>query len=42
MSGIGGRMGRKNVRTDDPTERKDTESLKVVGVLNAPDGGGRP
>jgi HlyD family secretion protein len=27
---IGRRMGRKNVRTDDPTERLDTKILEVV------------
>jgi HlyD family secretion protein len=31
---IGRRMGRKNVRTDDPTERKDTKILEVLLKLN--------
>ena len=35
---IGRRMGRKNVRTDDPTERNDTKILEVVGLLDTPDG----
>jgi HlyD family secretion protein len=30
VSEIGRRMGRKNVRTDDPTERLDTKILEVV------------
>lgn len=38
VSEIGRRMGRKNVRTDDPTERNDTKILEVVGVLDAPEG----
>ena len=38
VSEIGRRMGRKNVRTDDPTERNDTKILEVVGVLDAPAG----
>ncbi len=33
---IGRRMGRKNVRTDDPTERIDTKILEVVIDLDAP------
>jgi len=28
------RMGRKNVRTDDPTERNDTKILEVVLVVS--------
>jgi HlyD family secretion protein len=35
---IGRRMGRKNVRTDDPTERNDTKILEVVLALDAPEG----
>jgi HlyD family secretion protein len=35
---IGRRMGRKNVRTDDPTERIDTKILEVVFELAKPDG----
>jgi HlyD family secretion protein len=35
---IGRRMGRKNVRTDDPTERNDTKILEVVIALDAPAG----
>ncbi|HVY48185.1 MAG TPA: HlyD family efflux transporter periplasmic adaptor subunit [Minicystis sp.] len=35
---IGRRMGRKNVRTDDPTERIDTKILEVVIDLDAPKG----
>jgi HlyD family secretion protein len=35
---IGRRMGRKNVRTDDPTERNDTKILEIVGLLDTPDG----
>lgn len=31
---IGKRMGRKNIRTDDPTERIDTKILEVVIQLN--------
>jgi HlyD family secretion protein len=31
-------MGRKNVRSDDPTERIDTKVLEVVCELDAPDG----
>ena len=31
-------MGRKNVRSDDPTERNDTKVLEVVLVLDAPEG----
>lgn len=33
---IGRRMGRKNVRTDDPTERIDTKILEVVIDLDEP------
>jgi HlyD family secretion protein len=33
---IGRRMGRKNVRTDDPVERVDTKILEVVIELDAP------
>lgn len=32
---IGRRMGRKNVRTDDPIERNDTKILEVVVALDA-------
>lgn len=32
---IGRRMGRKNVRTDDPVERNDTKILEVVVALDA-------
>jgi HlyD family secretion protein len=35
---IGRRMGRKNVRSDDPTERIDTKILEVVLELDPPDG----
>jgi hypothetical protein len=35
---IGHRMGRKNVRTDDPTERIDTKILEVVIELAEPAG----
>jgi HlyD family secretion protein len=35
---IGKRMGRKNVRTDDPTERIDTKILEVVFQLDDPKG----
>lgn len=35
---IGRRMGRKNVRTDDPTERNDTKILEVVVALEAAGG----
>lgn len=35
---IAQRMGRKNVRSDDPTERNDTKVLEVVLVLDAPEG----
>lgn len=35
---IGRRMGRKNIRTDDPTERRDTKILEVVIELDATDG----
>jgi HlyD family secretion protein len=35
---IGKRMGRKNVRTDDPTERIDTKILEVVITLDQRDG----
>jgi len=31
---IGRRMGRKNIRTDDPVERNDTKILEVVVALN--------
>jgi HlyD family secretion protein len=31
-------MGRKNVRSDDPTERIDTKILEVVCELDAKDG----
>lgn len=33
---IGRRMGRKNIRTDDPTERNDTKILEVVVALRMP------
>jgi ABC exporter DevB family membrane fusion protein len=36
VSEIGRRMGRKNVRTDDPTERLDTKILEVVIDLDEP------
>jgi len=35
---IAHRMGRKNVRTDDPTERIDTKILETVVELNDPNG----
>ena len=35
---IGQRMGRKNVRTDDPTERIDTKILETVVELDDPKG----
>ncbi|MFO0744433.1 MAG: efflux RND transporter periplasmic adaptor subunit [Myxococcota bacterium] len=35
---LGRRMGRKNVRSDDPVERNDTKILEVVVALDAPDG----
>jgi hypothetical protein len=35
---IGRRMGRKNVRTDEPTERLDTKILEVVVDLDEPKG----
>lgn len=35
---IGRRMGRKNVRTDDPVERLDVKILEVVLELETPDG----
>lgn len=35
---IGRRMGRKNVRTDDPTERIDTKILETVIQLDDPNG----
>ncbi|MBP9089175.1 MAG: efflux RND transporter periplasmic adaptor subunit [Kofleriaceae bacterium] len=35
---IGRRMGRKNIRTDDPTERNDTKILEVVILLDKPNG----
>jgi multidrug resistance efflux pump len=35
---LGRRMGRKNVRTDDPTERNDTKIREVVIALDAPRG----
>jgi HlyD family secretion protein len=35
---IGRRMGRKNVRSDDPTERIDTKILEVVCELDSADG----
>jgi len=31
---VGERMGRKNVRTDDPVERNDTKILEVVALLD--------
>lgn len=31
---VGRRMGRKNVRTDDPTERNDTKILEIVVALS--------
>ncbi len=34
---IGRRMGRKNVRTDDPIERNDTKILEVVAELESTD-----
>lgn len=33
---IGRRMGRKNVRSDDPVERSDSKILEVVAELSAP------
>jgi HlyD family secretion protein len=35
---VGKRMGRKNIRTDDPVERIDTKILEVVVQLAQPDG----
>ncbi|MGE0784736.1 MAG: HlyD family secretion protein [Sandaracinaceae bacterium] len=35
---IARRMGRKNIRTDEPTERIDTKILEVVVELEAPEG----
>ena len=35
---IGRRMGRNNVRTDEPTERLDTKILEVVVDLDEPKG----
>jgi HlyD family secretion protein len=35
---IGRRMGRKNIRTDDPTERNDTKILEVVIAIDQPTG----
>jgi multidrug resistance efflux pump len=35
---VGRRMGRKNVRSDDPTERIDTKILEVVCELDTPEG----
>lgn len=35
---IGRRMGRKNVRTDDPVERLDVKILEVVLQIDQPDG----
>ncbi|MBK9030576.1 MAG: efflux RND transporter periplasmic adaptor subunit [Myxococcales bacterium] len=35
---LGHRMGRKNVRTDDPAERNDTKILEVVITVDAPAG----
>src|SRR5262249_53938089 len=35
---VGKRMGRKNVRTDDPTERIDTKVLEVLIELNDTNG----
>jgi HlyD family secretion protein len=35
---VGKRMGRKNIRTDDPVERIDTKILEVVLQLNQRDG----
>jgi HlyD family secretion protein len=35
---VGRRMGRKNIRTDDPVERIDTKILEVVIELDAPEG----
>jgi HlyD family secretion protein len=35
---VGRRMGRKNIRTDDPVERIDTKILEVVFELEAPEG----
>ena len=35
---VGRRMGRKNVRSDDPTERIDTKILEVVLQLEEPEG----
>lgn len=34
---IGRRMGRKNIRSDDPVERNDTKILELVGELEAHD-----
>jgi multidrug efflux pump subunit AcrA (membrane-fusion protein) len=35
---IGARMGRKNVRTDDPVERLDVKILEVVLRIDGPEG----
>jgi HlyD family secretion protein len=35
---IGKRMGRKNIRTDDPVERIDTKILEVILEIESPDG----
>ena len=35
---VGHRMGRKNVRTDDPIDRNDTKILEVVVVLESSNG----
>jgi HlyD family secretion protein len=35
---VGRRMGRKNVRTDDPVERNDTKVLEVVVALEEREG----
>jgi HlyD family secretion protein len=35
---LGRRMGRKNVRSDDPAERNDTKILEVVLALDDPRG----
>lgn len=35
---VGKRMGRKNIRTDDPVERIDTKVLEVILELEAPEG----
>ena len=35
---VGARMGRKNIRTDDPVERLDVKILEVVLQIDEPEG----